>query len=141
MFRVQFYGPPSLCAMAWAALASASDGGQQCGFTDLEYHAGVCWEVPVCCEHPWLVGIVGVQEGQGEYPFDLGYCPWVYVGSVVPEGVLGRVPVRTGGASRGLRGLRCDGVVQRDVVEAVDFRSLACPPVRQCGVVLAQSRV
>ena len=65
---------------------------------------------------------MGVRKGQRENPLDLGYCPCVYGGCVVPEGVLGRVPVRTGGASRGLHCLRCEGVVKGDVVEVVDFR-------------------
>ena len=44
-------------------------------------------------------------------------------------------PVCTGGASRGLLGLRCEGVIEGDVVEVVAFSSPPCPPVDQCGVV------
>ena len=65
---------------------------------------------------------MGVWEGQGECLFDLGYCLWVYGGRVVSEGVLVGVPVRTGGATRGLHSLRCEEVVEGDVVKAVDFR-------------------
>ena len=65
----------------------------------------------------------------------------VYGGPVVPEGVLGGVPVCTSGRSRGLHGLRCEGVLEGDVVEAVDFRGPPCVPFRQLGVLSAQSRV
>ena len=84
---------------------------------------------------PGWWAFLGVQEGQGERLFDLGYCLWVYGGKVVPEGVLDGVPVRTGGASCRLHGLHCKGVVEGDVVEAVNFRGPLCPPVRQRGVV------
>ena len=66
--------------------------------------------------------------------FDLGYRLWVFGGGVVPEGVFGRVLVCTGSTSRGLHGLRCEGVVKGDIVEAVDFSCPPCPPVRQRGV-------
>ena len=33
-------------------LGERRDSGRQCGFGDLGYHAGVCWEDPLCCEHP-----------------------------------------------------------------------------------------
>ena len=99
-------------------LGECCDRGRQCGFGDLGYHAAVCWEVRVCCEHPRLVGVVGVRQGQGECLVAPGYCLWVYGGRVVPEGVLGGILVRTGGSSRGLHGLRCGVAVEGDVVEA-----------------------
>ena len=111
-------------------LGECPDCGRQCGFGDLRYHAGICCEVAVYSERPRLVGVVAVREGQGECLFDLCYCPWVYGIRVVAEGVLGGVPVCTGGTSRGLHGLRSEGVVERDVVEAVDFSGPPCPPVR-----------
>ena len=51
-------------------LGECCDGGRQWRFGDLGHHAGVCWEVPVYCEHPRLVGVVGVREGQRERLFD-----------------------------------------------------------------------
>ena len=42
-------------------LCECCDGRGQWGFSDLGHHAGVCWEVPVYCEHPRLVGFVGVR--------------------------------------------------------------------------------
>ena len=123
------------CPVLWRTLAvrhglgclgERPDGGRKCGFSDLGYHAGVCWEVPLCCEHPLLVGVVGVRES---------YCLWVYCGSVVPEGVPGGAPVCTCGASRGLHGLRRGGVFEGNIVQAVDFSSPRCLPVRQRGVV------
>ena len=75
------------------------------------HHAGVCWEVSVYSEHPQLVAVVGVREGQRERLLDLGYRLWVYGVWVVLEGVLGGVPVCTGDTSCGLHGLQCEGVV------------------------------
>ena len=115
----------------FSRLGECRDGGRQCGFSDLGYHAGVCGEVPVYCARSRLVGVVGVRKRQRVCLFDLGYCIWVYGGRVVLKGVLGGVPVCTGGTSRGLHGLRCEGVVEGDIFEAVDFRGPPCPPVRQ----------
>ena len=117
-------------------LGECRDGGRQWGFGDLGHHAGVCWEFPVYCEHPRLSGVEGVREGQRERLLDLGYRLRVYGGGVVPEGVLGGSPLCTGGTSRGLHGLRCEGVPEGDIVEAVDFSCPPCPPVCQRGFAL-----
>ena len=74
-------------------LGKCRDGGGPWGFSDLGHHAGVCWEVPVYCEHPRLVGAAGVREGQRERLFDLGDHLRMYGSGVLPEGVLGGVPV------------------------------------------------
>ena len=68
--------------------------------------------------------------------FDLGYRLWVYGSRVVPEGVLGGVPVCLGGTSRRSHRLRREGVVEGDLVEAVGFCGPPCLPFRQRGVVL-----
>ena len=117
-------------------LGECRDGRGQWGFSDLGHHAGVCREVPVYCERPRLVGVVGVREGQRERLFDLGYRFWMYGSGVVPEGVLGGVPVCSGGTSRGLHCLRREGVVEGNLVEAVGFSGPLCLPFRHCGVVL-----
>ena len=117
-------------------LGECRDGRGQWGFSDLGHHAGVCWEVPVYGEHPRLVGVVGVREGQRERLFDLGYRLWVYGSGVVPEGVLGGVPVCLGGTSRGFHCLQREGVVKGDLVQVVGFCGPPCLPFRQCGVVL-----
>ena len=109
-------------------LGECRDGRGQWGFSDLGHHAGVCWEVLVYCEHPQLVGVVGVWEGQRERLFDLGYRLRMYGSWVVPEGVLGGVPVCSGGTSRGLHCLRREGVVEGDLVEAVGFSGPPCLP-------------
>ena len=51
--RPVLWGTLPVCH-GFGCLGEHRDGGRQCGFADLGYHAGVCWEVPVCCEHPWL---------------------------------------------------------------------------------------
>ena len=117
-------------------LGECRNGGRQWGFGDLGHHAGVCWEVPVYCENPRLVGVVAVREGQRERLLDLGCRLWVYGGGVVPEGVLDGVPVCTHGTSPGLHGLRCEGVVDSNIGQAVDFSGPPAPPVRQRGVTL-----
>ena len=111
-------------------LGECRDGRGQWGFSDLGHHAGVRWNVPVYCEHPRLVGVVDVQEGQRERLFDLGYRLCMYGSAVVPEGVLGGVPVCSGGTSRGLHCLRREGVVEGDLVEAVGFSGSPCLPLR-----------
>ena len=117
-------------------LGECRDGRGQWGFSDLGHHAGVCWEVPLYCEHPRLVGVVGVREGQRERLFDLGYRLWMYGSGLVPESVLGGVPECLGGTSRGFHCLRREGVVKGDLVAAVGFSRPPCLPFRQCGVVL-----
>ena len=117
-------------------LGECHDGRGQWGFSYLGHHAGVCWEVQVYCEHPRLVGVVGVQEGQRERLLDLGYRLWMCGSGVVPEGVLGGVPVCPGGTSRGFHCLRREHVVKGDFVEAVGFSGPPCLPFRQYGVVL-----
>ena len=117
-------------------LGECPDGERKWGLGDLGHHAGVCWQIPVYCDHPRLVRIVGVRGDQRGHLFDLGYRLWVYGGGVVPEGVLGGVLVWTGGTSRGLHGLKCEGVVEGDIVEAVDFSGHPSLPFRQRGVAL-----
>ena len=68
--------------------------------------------------------------------WNLGYRFRMYGSGVVPEGVLGRVPVCSGGTSRGLHCLRREGVVEGDLIEAVGFSGPPCLPFRQCGVFL-----
>ena len=60
----------------------------------------------------------------------------MYGSGVVPEGVLGGVPVCLGGTFRGFHHLRREGVVKGDLVEAVGFCGPPCLPFRQRGVVL-----
>ena len=117
-------------------LGECRDGRGQWGFSDLGHHAGVCWEVPVYCEHPRLVGVVGVREGQRERLFDLVSCLRMYGSGLVPEGVLGGFPVCSGGTSRGLHCLRREAVVEGDLVKAVGFSGPPCLPFCQSGVVL-----
>ena len=74
-------------------LGECRDGRGKWGFSDRGHHASVCWEVTVYCEHLWLFGVVGVREGQRERLIDLGYRLRMYCSGVVPEGVLGGVPV------------------------------------------------
>ena len=79
---------------------------------------------------------MGVREGQRERLFDLGFRLRVYGSGVVPEGMLGGVPVCSGGTSRSLNCLRRDGVVEGDIIEAVSFSGPPCLPFNQSGVVL-----
>ena len=117
-------------------LGECPDCGRQWGLGNMGHHAGVCWEVPIYREHLRLVGVAGVRGGQRERLFDVGYCLWVYGSGVVPEIVLGGVLVCTSSTSRGLHGLRCKGIVEGDIVEAVDFSGPPCLPFRQRGVAL-----
>ena len=43
----------------------------------------------------------------------------------------GGAPVCTGGTSPGLHGLQCEGVVEGDIIDALDFGGPPCPPVGQ----------
>ena len=122
-------------------LGERRDSRGQWRFSDLGHHAGVCWEVPVYCEHPRLVGVVGVREGQGERLLDLGYRLWIYGSGVVPEGVPGGVSVCPGGTFRGFHCLRRDGVVKGDFSRRfASAAHLVCHSV-SVGSSSAQSRV